>query len=138
MKKILLSAVTTILSTVSIAFAGSDSWTASTNGLWRIGGNWSASQAPSTSFDPTTIANAVSKTVTIDAATPAANLSIRGLSLSAPSGSTNTLLLANLTLPFITGRPVTIGAGGILRITNSTMSVQDTFDVTAGNLIMDR
>jgi len=119
------------------AYAGSDSWTATGSGLWRVATNWSASQVPSSNFDPTTIGNAGTKTVTVDAATPAANLSLQGLTVSAPAGSTNTLLLANLASPFITGRTVSIGSGGVLRVTNSTISVQNTFDITAGTLIMD-
>jgi hypothetical protein len=121
----------------SIAYAGSDSWTATGSGLWRVATNWSASQVPSSSFDPTTIGNAGTKTVTVDAATPAANLSLQGLTISAPNGSTNTLLLANLTSPFSTSRPLSVGAGGVLRVTNSSVSVRDTFDITAGNLIID-
>jgi hypothetical protein len=119
------------------AYAGSDSWAPTGSGLWRVATNWSAAQVPSSNFDPTTIGNAGTKTVTVDAATPAANLSLKGLTVSAPSGSTNTLLLANLSSPFVTGRPVSIGSGGVLRVTNSTMSAQDTFDVAAGTLIMD-
>jgi T5SS/PEP-CTERM-associated repeat protein len=119
------------------AYAGTDSWVPATNGLWRTAVNWSSSQVPSTSFDPTIIANAGTKTVTVDAATPVANLSVRTLSISAPGGSINTLLLDSLPSAFITGRPFTIGSGGVVRVTNSTLSVLDTFDITAGNLTLD-
>lgn len=117
--------------------AGSDSWVATTNGLWRVAANWSSAQVPNTNFDPTTIANSGTKTVTIDSSTPPANLIVRSFSLSAPLGSTNTLLLIDLPTPFTTQRPFTIGSGGVLRITNSSLTVFDTFDVLAGNLTLD-
>ncbi|HTL59987.1 MAG TPA: hypothetical protein VL361_30225 [Candidatus Limnocylindrales bacterium] len=107
--------------------------------LWRVGSNWSAGQPPSTSFDPTTIATSGTKTITVDSSTPAANLGIQGLTLSAPFGSTNTLLLDNLPSGsrFTTSRGVSIGSGGLLRITNSTFQASSTFDINGGNLTID-
>jgi len=116
-----------------------NSWTNTVSSLWRATTNWSSSALPSTSFDFITIANAGTKTVTLDALTPAANLSVRGLVVSAPSGSTNTLQIINVPsgTPFTSSRAVSIDSGGVIVITNSVFSPQSTFDVSAGILQMD-
>ena len=60
--------------------------------------NWSLGAPPVYSDSIDYITNATSKTVTIDAATPTNSpntMRINSLVLSAPSGSTNTLLLNN-------------------------------------------
>src|SRR5260370_21716820 len=67
-------------------------WTNSTSGNWADGTNWSGHIAPSSS-SVVYITNANTKTVTIDATTPATNLTITTLKLWAPPGFTNTLLL---------------------------------------------
>src|SRR5207249_2025116 len=65
-----------------------NSWTNAVSGLWRIGTNWSSGQPPDANFGSVLITNANSKTVTIDAATPASELAIVKATISAPSGST--------------------------------------------------
>src|SRR5438093_1382787 len=80
------------------AFAATTNrWTNSVSGLWRTGANWSSNVAPISTFALILITNAISKTVTVDAATPATNLTIQTLTLSAPAGATNTLALVDLT-----------------------------------------
>src|SRR5438128_5716590 len=89
------------LSTASLAsfiliFATSVSaqkfWVSPTSGLWRDGANWSGGTPPF-STNNVTIANTNSKVVTIDAATPSANLTITRLNLWGPNNFTNTLII---------------------------------------------
>ena len=119
--------------------ATTNRWTNSISGLWRVGTNWSAAQPPSASFDHIAITNAGTKTVTLDAATPAGNLSVNSLRIGAPTGSTNTLVIADVPAgtPFTTARPLLVDRNGILLVTNSTLSVQDTFDVLGGSVVLE-
>ncbi len=102
------------------------------SGAWGNGANWSANQPPSSGFTYTMISNAGSKTVTIDSSASGGSLSIDRLRISAPSGSTNTLLLFNMT----TGKPlqasstVELNQGGVLALTNSAL--------TSAGLLLDR
>lgn len=112
-------------------------WTNSVGSLWRINTNWSAAIPPGASFDFTVISNTGTKTVTIDSPTAATNLSLRGLVVSAPAGFTNTLELVSLSSPLNTSRPVAINSGGVLRVFDSTLALQNTFDVNAGTLTVD-
>ena len=90
-------------------------WIRPTSGLWRVGTNWSGGTPPDiTSFIQ--ITNDSTKVVTIDAATPASNLTVQRLSISAPNAATNTLLVADL------------GAGNPLRL-------QDTLTILAGGAL---
>ncbi|MBI3848743.1 MAG: hypothetical protein HY298_00420 [Verrucomicrobia bacterium] len=122
--------------------AGTNSWTNSISGLWSAATNWSAAQPPSTSFDFILITNAAAggiKTVTVDSATPAANLSVRSLLVSAPAGSTNILLVTGVPsgTPLSTSKPLLVDRNGLLLVTNSTLSVGDTFDVLGGSVQME-
>src|SRR5437016_499640 len=82
------------------------------------------SNAPNSTFNFSFITNAASKLVTIDSATPSTNLSIQKLTISAPTGSTNTLALVNLTtnLPLQLSSNLTVDRGGVLTLTNSAVS----------------
>jgi len=86
--------------------------------------NWSSNQAPDSSFSLILISNANSKTVTIDAGTPSQNLSIQKATISAPSGSTNTLAMVNVTtnFPLQLSSTLTLDQGGVLTLTNSELS----------------
>jgi len=112
------------LITVSAFAATTDQWTNNASGLWATDLNWSSNQAPNSSFNLVLITNANSKTVTVDAATPSANLSIQGLTLSAPSGSTNTLALTDVTtnVPLQMSGALTVDRGGLLILTNSAIA----------------
>src|SRR5947209_11133421 len=88
------SAILSIFATDSFA-ATTNRWTNSISGMWQTATNWSSNQPPNSSFTYILITNANTKTVTIDATTPATNLSIQRLVISAPTGSTNTLALVN-------------------------------------------
>ena len=124
----------------SLSASAATIWTnTASSGLWRISTNWSPATAPNSNSDPTQITNAVTKTVTIDSLTASTNLSIRGLTLSAPAGSTNTLALVNVPLgtPLTTSKAFLVGNRSVLAITNSAVSATDNFDITNGSMILD-
>jgi hypothetical protein len=121
----------------SLSAATTNRWTNAVSSVWSATTNWSAGVPPSTSFDFTVITNAGTKTVTIDAGTPVANLAVRGLMLSAPVGSTNTLQLVSLPAAMNSSGVVNIQRGGVLEISNSAFTAENTFDVTSGSLVMD-
>ncbi|MFO1512649.1 MAG: hypothetical protein U1F83_07010 [Verrucomicrobiota bacterium] len=116
-----------------------NNWSNTASGLWRTASNWSLATPPSnrSNENPTQITNAVSKTVTIDSATAAGNLAVRGLTISAPVGSTNTLALVNVASPLTTSNPFLVSTRGILAITNSAVSPSDTFDIINSTVILD-
>jgi hypothetical protein len=83
-----------------MAQAATITWTNSaSSGAWEAGANWSGGIAPSNNI--TYLTNAVSKTVTISASTPADNLTVSNLFIEAPVGATNTLLLSGNTNPLV-------------------------------------
>jgi hypothetical protein len=100
-------------------------WTNSASGLWSDGLNWTGHAPPDdTAFIE--ITNDSSKTITIDANTAVTNLTVQKLTLSAPLGVTNTLLLSdagtNNPLIFQTGLELMDGAA--IRVTNSALVTQ--------------
>ena len=104
-------------------------WTNVLSGFWQDGTNWTGHTAPDiTSF--IRITNDHTKTITINALTPAASLTVQSLTLNAPPGATNTLLLVDAgtsnPLTFQTGLELQDGAA--LRITNSALLLQLTND----------
>jgi fibronectin-binding autotransporter adhesin len=104
-------------------------WTNNLSGFWSDGTNWTGHTPPDiTSF--IRITNDLTKTVTIDALTPATELTVQQLWLNAPPGATNTLLLTdagtNNPLVFQTGLDLADGAD--LHLTNSAMLLQLTND----------
>lgn len=84
--------------------AASVAWTNSVGSAWETGANWSAGAAPSNSA--VFITNNLSKTVTISGSTSSDFLTQSGLSVEAPVGYTNTLLLSGNVSPLV------IGSGG--------------------------
>jgi len=104
-------------------------WTSAASGLWQDTNNWSGHTLPDiNSFVQITTNTTV--TVTIDALTQPANLTVQMLTLGAPAGATNTVLLSNAgtnnPLVLQTGLDLTDGAA--LRITNSALLLQLTND----------
>src|SRR6266478_267543 len=95
--------------------ATTNSWTNSISGLWRTASNWSSNQPPDSTFTYILITNASTKTVTLDPATASTNLTIQRLVVSAPSGSTSTLLLVDLTtnVPLQLSSTLTLDQGGV-------------------------
>lgn len=108
------------------AVAGDNSWNNSAGGLWQDADNWSAGAAPSDAFTTIWITNSPAKTVTIDhntAAIPGV-MTITNLTLFAPSGSVNTLLVANANdggNPLRILKTLTVGTNAALSVTNSTI-----------------
>ena len=104
-------------------------WTNSASGLWQDGTNWSGHTAPNiASF--IRITNDLSKTITIDSLTDPANLTVQTLTLSAPPGATNLLLLssAGVTNPLVFQTGLELQDGAALRITNSGLQTLLTND----------
>ena len=130
-----------LLSSGATVFAVANNWTNAASGLWRNSTNWSLRAVPNnaSNMDPTQITNAGTKTVTIDAATAAANLSLRGFAISAPAGATNTLRVDNVSpvTPLTTSKAFLVTNGGVLQITNSTVALGADFDIVGGSLILD-
>jgi T5SS/PEP-CTERM-associated repeat protein len=107
------------------SFAASmDLWNSSGSGLWSTGSNWSSNRPPDSTFTLIMITNAGSKTVTVDAATPATNLAIQRLTISAPVGSANTLALTDVgtNQPLQLSLGLTVDGGGVLSMTNSALN----------------
>jgi T5SS/PEP-CTERM-associated repeat protein len=140
----------TLLSGILLAPAGDafgatmmNRWTNSADGLWQTASNWSSNTPPTSSFGLILITNAVTKTVTIDSATPSANLSIQKLTISAPADSTNTLQLVDLTLnqPLQLSSTLTVDRLGVLNIANSALNINGLsggiLNVSAGSLRLD-
>jgi len=114
-----------LLSLLAINAQAEKVWTSPISGLWRDGTNWTGNTPPdNTSF--LWITNDLSKTITIDALTPSSELTVQMLTLNAPPGVTNTLLLSdvgtNNPLIFQTGLELQSGAAVV--ITNSALAVQ--------------
>ena len=119
--------------------AAPNNWTNTADGFWHSSTNWSLAAAPNgtSGLDPTQIANAATKTITIDASTPVANLSIRSMTISAPAGATNTLRIINAAATFATSKALLVTNRGVLSISNSTVSAGSDFDIAGGSLVVD-
>ncbi|MBK8000282.1 MAG: hypothetical protein IPK15_16560 [Verrucomicrobia bacterium] len=113
-----------ILTTCASALAqGTNAWTNVVGGSWHAPANWSLGVAPAIAQNIVAITNFNSKTVTADATTPAANLSVRNLILGALQNRQNTLVLTNLAAPLQVTRGLTMTAGGALQVHNSELRV---------------
>src|ERR1700693_2168118 len=76
--------------------AAVNSWTnQAAAGFWQESNRWSLAVPPLSSQGTIFITNTASKTVTINATTPAVNKTITDLRLSGPGASVNTLQLTN-------------------------------------------
>ncbi len=105
-----------------------NSYISPSSGKWEQGVNWSLGVPPDSTQVGIYITNAASKTVTIDAVTSSnfpSTMTISNLTLSAPSGSTNTLLLsgAGLATPLDILNGLTVNSNGLLVVTNSALLV---------------
>ena len=100
-------------------------WTNLNSGLWRDAVNWRNGALPGgASAGRTHLTNANSKTITIDALTPATNLIINRIDITGRSEATNTLVLQDMG----TNNPLVIAnnlfslyRGGVVQITNSAL-----------------
>jgi hypothetical protein len=107
-----------------VVFAGkTNSWTNSVSGNWNNGTNWSLGGPPYILLEQVLITNAASKTVTNDGAFPS-TMSISNLTISAPGGAVNTLLVnAGTNTPLRIVNACIISNGGALVVTNSIWQV---------------
>jgi hypothetical protein len=124
---------------LNTVFAATDRWTNSLSGFWRVGGgNWSLGVPPG-SADSAFFTNATSKTISVDGITPLTNLTVSRLSISAPTGSTNTLRVVDLTtnVALHVTSTLTVDSRAVMLITNSVLQADTTFDVTGGALTLD-
>ncbi len=96
------------------------------SGKWELGTNWTINLPP-TNNSFVFITNATTKTVTIDAVTTNSptTMTITNLTLSAPGGSVNTLLLSDpgTNTPLRIANAFTITAGGVLQISNGVVQI---------------
>jgi len=130
--------VASLITVFTVHAATTNRWTNVVSASWSAPTNWSAALLPNNSFDYVLITNDGTKTAILDTATPVANRSIRRLILSAPGGSTNTLLIEGIPggEPFSTSGTLLVDRGGRLHVVNSTLLIENTFDIT-GNLTLD-
>jgi hypothetical protein len=115
------------------AYGQTNSWINSAAGKWEDASSWSLGTAPGIGDAADLITNAGNSTVTNDATTASSfpgTMIISNLTVSAPSGSTNTLVLSNLgtVTPFVVHSSVIIGPGGVLLMTNSLLSLDGATD----------
>lgn len=129
---VILALVPVLLVCFTPARAATDRWISSASGLWQTAGNWSSNTPPDPSFSLVLITNAGTKTVTINSTTPAANLSIQKLTVSAPSGSTNTLKLLDTgtSNPLQLVGTLALQGGGVLDVVNSAVSIDSSSGAT--------
>ena len=110
----------------AVVASPTNSWTNSVSGKWEVGANW-LNGTPSLANAADLITNATTKTVTIDAVTTntPSSLTISNLTVSGPPGTINTLQLTNAgsATPLTILNGATIGSGGALVVSNSTMRV---------------
>ncbi|HXI85190.1 MAG TPA: hypothetical protein VNL17_13985 [Verrucomicrobiae bacterium] len=104
-----------------------NNWASGVSGKWELATNWTVNVAPNMN-SLVFITSATTKTVTIDATTALSNstMTVSNLTLSAPSGSVNKLLLSDpgTNNPFIALQACTISSGGLLVVSNAEMRVQ--------------
>ena len=131
---ILAVAINAIITSVSQG--QTNSWISSTDGFWDEARLWSLAEPPSIAQSAILITNAASETVMIDSITASSftsALTISNLSVSAPSGSINTLFLDNtgtIALHILNGLTIGIdfddpfdAGGSELIVSNSTLMV---------------
>ena len=115
------------------AYGQTNTWINSASGKWENASSWSLGTAPGLADAADLITNAGGTTVTNDATTAGnfpATMVISNLTVSAPSGSTNTLVLSNIgtSTPLVVHNSVMIGPGGVLMMTNSLLSLDGATD----------
>ena len=120
--RILFHLLVSMVLLFSFTASAQKTWVSPTSGNWADTNNWSGHIAPSSS-STVYITNANTKTITIDAATPSANLTVNTLKLWAPAGSTNTLFLNNAGTnnPLVCQVALALSNGADMRITNSEL-----------------
>jgi hypothetical protein len=116
-----------------IAAGNNNSWTNNGSGKWENETNWSLNVPPYIGLSLVSITNAGSKTVINDATTASqfpSTLTISNLVIGAPSGATNTLLLAHggTNTPLRLFNALTVTNGGAVVISNAALSLEGGFN----------
>jgi hypothetical protein len=106
-----------------------NSWTNSLSGKWETGANWSLGVPPFSGHSLVLITNAATKTVNNDAATASGfptTLTVSNLIIGAPTGATNTLLLAHggTSTPLRILKTLNLSSGGAMVISNATVNLE--------------
>jgi 1,4-alpha-glucan branching enzyme len=108
-----------------VSTPGPNRWLNSGGGKWETAVNWSAGTPALAGQWALLITNANTKTVLIDTATTniPASLTVSNLTVSAPAGSSNLLWLTNAgtTMPLQVLGTLTIGSGGAVLLTGSSL-----------------
>jgi T5SS/PEP-CTERM-associated repeat protein len=113
-----------------VAAAGrTNSWTNNASGKWERGPDWSLNVPPFAGHSLVLITNAGTKTVTNDAATATdfpTTMAVSNLVISAPTGTTNTLLLAHggTSTPLRVLRTLSLKSGGAVTINNGALNLE--------------
>jgi hypothetical protein len=112
---------------VPAAFGQTNDWINTFGGSWQTGSFWSLGVPPTNTQSAILITNAATKTVSINSKTSADLLTISNLTVSAPVGSVNTLLLDNAgsLTPLIVLSNLTVNSGGAVKLTNSALVVNN-------------
>ena len=122
------------------AVTPTNQWIAGGSDLWQSNADWSLGSLP-VSTQQVIIANAGTKTITIDATTTAGfagNLNMLGLSLSAPGGDVTTLWLNNSGLmTALSAGTFAIGQGGALQVSTGVVYVSNNFSINSGSAVFD-
>jgi hypothetical protein len=128
-----------------VATGSTNNWTNSVSGKWENGTNWSLNVPPYIGHSLVSITNAGTKTVINDAITASqfpSTMTISNLTLGAPSGATNTLLLAHggTDTPVRVTRALTLNNGGAVVVSNAALSLEGSFTSASsinGALLLD-
>jgi hypothetical protein len=113
--------------------------------FWDVTTSWSLSESPSITDSADFITNTASKTVSIDDFDTSTSLSntlvVSNVTIAATGGNTNALFLDSMNdggeVPLHILNTFTIGAGGVLQITNSMFHVDGTFAVNGSLQLYD-
>lgn len=117
-----------------VVAAGSiNRWTNDNSGKWENGTNWSLNVPPYIGHSLVSITNAGSKTIVNDATTAngfPTTLTISNLTIGAPSGATNTLLLSHggTSTPLRLFNALNVNSGGALVISNAALNLEGDYN----------
>jgi hypothetical protein len=116
-----------------VAAGNTNNWTNSVSGKWENGTNWSLNVPPYTGHSLVSITNAGTKAVINDATTASqfpSTMTISNLTIGAPSGATNTLLLAHggTNTPFRLFNALNVNSGGAVVVSNAALRLDGGFN----------
>ena len=115
----------TFFATAARGALATNSWIATINDVWQNDVRWSLGVAPSNDQTAVLITNDVTKTITLNSATPAGNRTISNLTVRGVGPAVNTLQLTNMgaATPLLILDTFSLGSNATLRVTNSVLNV---------------